>query len=515
MSSRPLTSALPAQAMTIESPAASRTPWARLATGAVSFVALLVVVCFLAGTAPDADLWGHLTFGRDIVQTGWVHTSDPYSFASDQPWINHEWLAEVVMWSAYSVGGAPGLVALKLFMACIAGIALLETWRPRGLSGARRDAMVFVTALSTWPVLATMRPQAFSVAFFGVLLLTLDRVRSGGRRWLVALPLIFALWVNTHGGWIVGAGVLAVVVACSWFDPAWSNRDRLLLFATACASALATLCNPYGPAMLGFLVETVRPARTDIVEWQSAAHLPAVAFLLWLVPTLVGAQVLWRSDRSSRPPLSSLIVVALLAVGSFRVIRLVGFYSLAVGFLIVPSIRSVVASAPVVPSPRGWMRMAAACVALVAIAVVIFGRTLTMDAEWLPEREAAVYVKTHDVRGRLLTWFDYGEFAIWHFSPAVRVSMDGRRETVYSEEMRERHRRIYMNTPEALDEVARLNPDYVWLPAPFPVVPRLEASGWHRVFSGPRSVILSKRIDDVVAIARTDPTLPARVFPGP
>ena len=69
-------------------------------------LALLVIICFLTPTSPDADLWGHLTFGRDIVHTGKVHSTDPYSFTSDRPWINHEWLAEAIMWLAYAAAGA-------------------------------------------------------------------------------------------------------------------------------------------------------------------------------------------------------------------------------------------------------------------------------------------------------------------------------------------------------------------------------------------------------------------------
>jgi hypothetical protein len=113
----------------------------------------------------------------------------------------------------------------------------------------------------------------------------------------------------------------------------------------------------------------------------------------------------------------------------------------------------------------------------------------------------------------MLTWFDYGEFAIWHFSPAVRVSMDGRRETVYSEDLRKRHWDIYANAPDALAEVARLDPDFVWLPAKFGVVPRLEAAGWQPIFTGPRSVVLSRR--PAVAIAAPAPASAPRTFPGP
>jgi hypothetical protein len=161
-----------------------------------------------------------------------------------------------------------------------------------------------------------------------------------------------------------------------------------------------------------------------------------------------------------------------------------------------------------------WWRPIATCGALIVVAVIAFGRTLAMDGEWLPEREATAFIKAHDIRGRMLTWFDYGEFAIWHFSPVIRVSMDGRRETVYSEELRERHWRIYTNAPDALDEVARLDPDYVWLPATLRVVDRLEASGWCPIFSGPRSVLLSRR-PACATTSASQPTSISRTFPGP
>src|SRR6185369_2096151 len=78
----------------------------RTAALLLPLVTLLILTCFLAGTSADADLWGHLAFGRDIVRDHAVHASDPYSFTSDRPWVNHEWLAEVIMWLCYAAGGA-------------------------------------------------------------------------------------------------------------------------------------------------------------------------------------------------------------------------------------------------------------------------------------------------------------------------------------------------------------------------------------------------------------------------
>ena len=63
--------------------------------GVAAFLVFLVT-----RTWADPDLWGHLQFGRDILQSWALATTDPYSFTSDKPWVNHEWLSEVLMYLA-------------------------------------------------------------------------------------------------------------------------------------------------------------------------------------------------------------------------------------------------------------------------------------------------------------------------------------------------------------------------------------------------------------------------------
>ena len=84
---------------------------------------LVASACLFAvsDTVADPDLWGHLTFGRDILQTRRVIQQDRYSYLSDRPWINHEWLSELIFASTYQVAGPSGLVALKT----VAGLFLL------------------------------------------------------------------------------------------------------------------------------------------------------------------------------------------------------------------------------------------------------------------------------------------------------------------------------------------------------------------------------------------------------
>jgi hypothetical protein len=146
--------------------------------------------------------------------------------------------------------------------------------------------------------------------------------------------------------------------------------------------------------------------------------------------------------------------------------------------------------------------------------VTKYSTCLMLDDAWLPEPEAAQFVRTNRLRGRMLTFFDWGQYAIWHLAPDVKVSMDGRRETIYSDEMIWGHWRFYAAESTAIPFVQALNPDYVWVPQRRPIAQALPAHGWTPVFRGPVSVIFardaSQSFQQVDALPRG-----TRCFPGP
>ena len=65
-----------------------------------------------ARSATDPDLWWHLRTGQLIVQNHAVFHADPYSFTRfGQPWVDHEWLSQVLMFGLYRLAGWGGLIA--------------------------------------------------------------------------------------------------------------------------------------------------------------------------------------------------------------------------------------------------------------------------------------------------------------------------------------------------------------------------------------------------------------------
>src|SRR5262249_41907500 len=138
------------------------------------------------------------------------------------------------------------------------------------------------------------------------------------------------------------------------------------------------------------------------------------------------------------------------------------------------------------------------------------------DSRWTPEPGAVAFLNAQPPQGRVLVWFDWGNYALWHLAPRMRISMDGRRETVYSPALQNRHLRFYFDIPGGSSLPADLAADYVWIPRTLPAVRRLEQEGWQRLYEGEQSVIFgrlpSSQSTAPVTLASAAQT---RTFPGP
>lgn len=473
----------------------------------------------LATTHADPDLWGHLRFGLDILERWRLDSTDPYSFTSDRLWVNHEWLSEVAVAGAWLAGRGPGLIALKL--AVIAATLWLVV-RTLELRGVGRDARVLLVGLAIagiLPRIMYVRPQLFSVLLFAALVHVLTRAERGERRMLALCPPILAIWVNFHGGWIVGLGSLA-----TWaFADAWTRRHEKgpavdgLIWAGV--SAAATLLNPYGAGLWAFVLETVRPGREAIGEWGPAWN-EGVVLVVWLVLAGLGAASAVKGAVSG--PASRFVLPVLWGAASLNVVRLDAFFALSVvGFLAADIERFVGRGRerPSVPALLGAAIVAAVfAIALASPAARTALTCVSVQADEWPEPASIEFMHANSLSGRMLTYFNWGQYAIWHVPPGIRVSMDGRRETVYSAATIAGHLRLYAAEEEGLAFAAGLRADFAWLPAGSLAAAALESRGWSAAFEGERSVILlapGKVHGDRFVQAATGRTGVSRCFPGP
>ena len=486
-----------------------------LPTILLAAAALIVAAFTLSSTRADADLWGHVRFGQDILAASSIPRHDPYSFTSDIEWVNHEWLAEVLMGGAYNLGAGAGLTGLKL---SVATGTLVIVWSVLAAAGVFRPLAVLlllVVTFGTAHLTMTLRPQVFSMLYFAALLGLLNKASRGRPRLLLWLPVLFALWANTHGGWLVGAGVLLLWSAGAFATRtlAWPRLTGAVVLAVA-----GTLATPYGVGLWRFLWETVGLSRADIVEWQPLHRAP-VFLVIWLAPAALAIVALRRRGWAAAAPFLPVAAVGLLAL---RVARIEGFFAVASVMLLGPLLAGLgPRRLPLSRRPTGVETrvVGALCVAgFVAtgfavrhqLGCVIIDAPGTPGAR-APEADAVEFLRENQLRGRLLTWFDYGEVAIWHLAPGLRVSYDGRRETVYSRTVQDAHSRFYGSAGDA-GYARELAADYIWLPRRLPVVGALEQDGWVEIFRGPESLVLAREPGEYIQPA---PWTGSRCFPGP
>lgn len=452
-------------------------------------VLVIAVIYAAAGTTGDPDLWGHVRFGQDMLAHRAIQLPDIYSFTADRFWINHEWLAEVLIATAFNHAGAAGLNVLRIaLVASILAVFWIASFGiPKG-----RTLVVAAGAVGIYLRAHAIRPQVFSLLLFAILLALV--ARADHRRTLrpiIWIPILMAVWVNFHGGWIVGMGYFAAWCAATALTRSW--RQRLALAGLLVTALASTLINPYGVGMWRFLAETVQFGRPMISDWQPLYMFSAGLWVSWFVGFCV--LVLAASRARSRGDWGKILIAGGLGVAAIRVSRLDGFFALAAVFAAI-GVLSQEKTAPraVAREVRASRLLAAVfvlCIGAGSVALVPRIRNVPVPEQLLPDLTVASYVRERQMKGNVLIWFDWGEYAIWHFGPDLKVSIDGRRETVYGSNLVASHLEFYFGGADQARYADELKADYVWLPKHLPVVPALR-NGWVTVCEGSSSILFAR-----------------------
>jgi hypothetical protein len=283
----------------------------------------------------------------------------------------------------------------------------------------------------------------------------------------------------------------------------------------ATLTALSTFINPYGWRMWQFLGQTVRLSR-PIAEWQPLFTTPVVAWMPWLV---TGIAVILSLFSVRRPSMDRFAIAIMLAIASFRVERLSPFYVVATLVLFSDTIVSWRPATVRAFNPISMRAAALFGVSLVigvlvsAVATVKASSCIPISDDWIPDRNAGRALVDGRVKGRMVTWFDWGEYAIWHLTPSIRVSLDSRRETVYSDLVLRNHDEMDRATAEGLAYLQNLNPDYVWLPARFAKLRDWLGTHGYRIDVDTPTSFVAVRSDHPVLQVSAAPL--AACFPGP
>jgi hypothetical protein len=396
-------------------------------------ILLLAVFAFCVPTVPSADMWWHLGTGRYILQTHSFPHSDPFSSTiAGTPWTDHEWLSEVAFYFAYSGIGSAGLLLLTAL------VLTLAFWFSFVRTGGPLIARILALALAVWTAtpIFSVRPQIFSYLLASIFLLVLSRYfGDGSYKPLILLPLLTILWVNFHGGYILGLVLVLLFVAGAVADRLAHQADsvttkrRVVSLLLACAGCLAVVpLNPYGLAMYRYPIVTLKTwgAQTDIMEWRSPNfHLSMFHPLALLL--LVSVAVLALSPKRPKP--SQILVFLFFTYAALYSMRNMPFFVL-VAFPLVAEY----AFLPDWKVPklslglRKALQAIAVLVAALACATVAsnhIGAELDAEQSRFPAK-AASFLDAQNLPAPLFNSYDFGGYLIWRLYPHYRVFIDGR-----------------------------------------------------------------------------------------
>ncbi|MDP7278125.1 MAG: hypothetical protein QF363_21780 [Planctomycetaceae bacterium] len=394
------------------------------------------------------DLWGHLAYGRLIVENRGLPALEPFlEHSVDTPLVDSAWLSQVIGFVVIRWSGVAGLQLLfaTLVTACAVLTMVPVCWPSRVGDGraaahpraALAGAAVFLAA--GWQQLEIIRPQLAGLVCFTALAAVV--ARPGKSRWrTTAVIVLMVSWANLHGSFVVGWLLLAAQAAGRICDRwrrtgCWSSVRRDRVVWRRCRHLVlgvsATLLTPHGLRLPVAVWEISRhPNLRDVIEWQPLQFDQPQARAMLVASVLIGllAVVSRRRGRSA----DWLLLIGL-GVSSLWTSRMLAWWAAVAGGVVAfhaagmgcrrrhssirpgrfrPAITGLVVwGLAVGTAPATWSALDSA-EPLVARRPAVSAATPVEVARWLVE---------HPPPGMVLAAYEWGDFLLWQGPVDLRV----------------------------------------------------------------------------------------------
>ena len=475
---------------------------------------------------PPLDFWWHLKAGEVIATTGSIPQVDAFSFTAEgRPFVFQNWLGELIYYWTYRAGGFPLLVFLGTSLT-VAAFLLMYKLCMNATPHRRVVAMVgFVASLANYGFL---RPQTYSFLLFAAFYLVLSQYRERRRDQLWILPILTALWVNLHGAFVIGLGLMVLYIVCEalrrLIDPARTDalsvihlKKLLIVLALCCA---ATLLNPEGYRIYDYVRSVILDAGSQqlVAEWQPPRVNDLLGFLFFYCPFFLA--VLTFIQARVKPDLTETVLFFGFAGFGLSAIRNAAWFG-TITFPLIARYLPHIDLTPLSPLRRfkaieklfqpsalepekavygrvNFLVLTVAVIVLVTqspwIRPALTGKSLL--AEQTPVG-VAEFIREQGITGRLFHPQEFGDYLMWRLWPQQKTLVDGRVH-LFDLEFLKAYKRA-LEEPLSTDFMDRWNIEYMILSklpdgSPSKIIGSVEASGgWTMIYEDRISVLFAKR----------------------
>lgn len=407
----------------------------RILTFPVVLAALLGLLAVMSArnNLNDPDMWWHLKTGEVIWTTHSIPTTDIFSYTTNhQPWIPQEWLSQLSMYAAFKMAGFSGLMVWL----CLCGATLFIAGYTLCCLYTDNPKISLLGALTIW-LFSTIgfapRPQMIGYILLLCELLLIHRGRTRNPKWFFGLPILFVIWINSHGSFLLGmvVAVVFLLVSCTPFragllvSAPWQPGTRKTFLVSVGISTFALLCNPVGINQILYPINTLLHQPIGIAQVQEWQPLPltetrgialmAILACIFLTVILRRAEILWEE-------------LLLLAVGTWLAVshtRLIFVF----GILVAPILCRLLSD--FWDGYRVELERPIPNAVLIAgsilVGILVFPSRASIDQQLQRDNPVAAvqFMKANHVSGRMLNEYVYGGYLIWA-APDHPVFVDGR-----------------------------------------------------------------------------------------
>ena len=483
--------------------------------GMVDLLGLYVLAVLLTGVPgfiADPGVGWHLRAGEWMTKNLSVIRFDPFLFApQNKPWVDDQWLADIIFWLLYLAGGFPLLHALGLMLCLAPYFFVLAPCLQRYSKSPTAISAVLLLACTNGALQWTLRPVLFSFWFYAILYVRLLRwfdedppVRSV----FWQLPVLFLLWANLHPAFVLGL-VLLAVYGVTFFAEAFQQREarikllRTVILFILCAAA--TIINPYGWKLhLSILSLAASSFFMQLnMEWLPPT-LSETAFIPFFLSVFLFFYLVVKAKGRGPGAVDWLLTLVLLFLACEHR-RYIPYWIMST---IVPLLKLSAAN-PMCAQPLKPLRRLMKAVGTVdqtlqgspnrltagALVVLCFFAAMSGHLPFQPaqyssygskELESAAQVLAGEnlEKVKIFNLPDDGGYLIWRFAPMLKVFIDDR-NTLNGEEKYKESFRALAGSPAWADFSRKYGFNCVLIGGKSPLARELTAgTDWQRLWSG-------------------------------
>ena len=259
----------------------------------------------------DPDLGWHLRVGKQILQEKAVPGFEYYDYTLEgKKWVDHEWLLNL---AGFLVFTKINYTALNIIFALI-GLLIIFLLNNLLLKKYFQDKLHFIFILIIEIIgLAGILPhfgvrmQELSVLMLLPLLFIIDKFHTTkDNKFLCLVPLLFFVWANLHGGFMLGLVILWFYLCVNLFIPKvikhfkinffdfkiFERKKYFYIFLSATISSLAVLITPYHYKYFSFMLEYkntyyMKHIAEWLPVWNPPLYYPQQAFFVIFILIIV------------------------------------------------------------------------------------------------------------------------------------------------------------------------------------------------------------------------------------